>query len=74
MLSSRKRARDFLKSIRTVSEFNQLLDSLVLTDEERDVARDIYLRGLSHVQISFKYNMSIEKSHKIIQHILDRVQ
>ena len=73
MKEYRKKAKNFLKSIKTVSEFNTYLDELVLKDEDKEIIRDIYIRGLSHQQIADKYNISIEKSKKIIQKSLDKV-
>lgn len=73
MKEHRKKAKNFLKSIKTVSEFNTYLDELVLKDEDKEIIRDIYIRGLSHQQIADKYNISIEKSKKIIQKSLDKV-
>lgn len=73
MEEKRKQAKKFLQSLRTVLEFENYLDSLVLKDEEKLIAKDIYIKGLSHTQIAMKYNISVEKSHKTIQRVLDKV-
>lgn len=73
MKTNRKNAREYLKRMKTVEEFTNFINSLMLTPEEKLIVKDIYINGLSHVQISMKYNISIEKSHKIIQKLLDKV-
>lgn len=73
MNNGRRKAKEYLKSIKTIKEMDDCLNALVLKDEEKQIAKDVYVKGLTHAQIAFKYNISIEKSHKVIQSVLDKV-
>lgn len=69
----RKEAREKLHGIRTKQELFEYLDNLVLTDEEKQVAIEMFLYGFSHIQISMKHSFSVEKSKKIINKVLSKV-
>lgn len=73
MKPHRKKARDYLMAIRTKEELLNYLNELTISEEQKQIVIDIYGNGLSHQQIAFKYNISIEKSRKIIQKVLDKV-
>lgn len=64
-ISTRKKLTD----IATVTEFEQLLDLVVLTHQERKIMRLHYLEGLSLMQIGFEMGyaeITICKKHKKI--------
>lgn len=73
MDKKRKEARDKLNSIRTKQELLDYLDLLTITDEEKQIAFEIYALGYSHTRIAIEHNLSIEKSKHIIQKVLDKV-
>lgn len=68
-ISTRKKLTD----IATVTEFNQLLDLIVLTPQERRIMELHYLQGMSLMQIGFELGyaeITICKKHqKILQRI-----
>ncbi len=68
-ISTRKKLTD----IATVTEFNQLLDLIVLTPQERKIMELHYLQGMSLMQIGFELGyaeITICKKHqKILQRI-----
>lgn len=72
MKEERRRAKLYLQNIKTVSEFNMYLDSLTLTEREKEIARGIYIHGMSHVQLADKFNCSIETISKEVRKIQDK--
>lgn len=62
-----KSARNELKNISNISTFNSLLDNLMLSDEDKDIMRLIYVKkkNLSYIADTFGYSEStIKNRHK----------
>lgn len=59
MNPKRKKARDRLLSISTKSELVELIESLNITDEERDIAIMVLSRGWSYTRISLETGYSV---------------
>ena len=71
-ISTRKKLTD----IATVTEFNQILDLVVLTPQERRIMELHYLQGMSLMQIGFELNyaeITICKKHKKILQKISKV-
>lgn len=68
-ISTRKKLTD----IATVTEFNQILDLVVLTPQERRIMELHYLQGMSLMQIGFELGYAeitvCKKHQKILQKI-----
>ena len=73
MNPSRKQARDFVRSIKTTSELDAYLNMLNLTDEERDIARLIFGKGYSVVQVMMATGYSEHQVRRKINKIYDRM-
>ena len=62
-----KSARNELKNISNISTFNSLLDNLMLSDEDKDIMKLIYVKkkNLSYIADTFGYSEStIKNRHK----------
>lgn len=67
MNNDTKSARNELKNISNISTFNSLLDNLMLSDEDKDIMRLIYVKkkNLSYIADTFGYSEStIKNRHK----------
>lgn len=53
-----KAARDKAKTLKTSEDLNKLLDSLNITDDEREIARFVLGRGWSYTRVSIEVGMS----------------
>jgi hypothetical protein len=73
MKRSRKEARDKLQSIRTVEELKDYLDTLVLTDDQKQVALYALVKGWSRQQISMETGYSIRQVGKMLEKVYDRM-
>lgn len=68
--------RKKLTDIATITEFNQLLDLVVLTPQERRIMELHYLQGMSLMQIGFELGyaeITICKKHKKILQKISKV-
>lgn len=59
MNPKRKAARDKLMAIKTKAELVELIESLNITDEERDIAVMVLSRGWSYTKISLETGYSV---------------
>lgn len=59
MNPKRKAARDRLFAIKTKAELVELIESLNITDEEREIAVMVLSRGWSYTKISFETGYSV---------------
>lgn len=73
MRANRKQARDFVKSIKTRTELDAYLNMLNLTDEEKHIARLIFCKGFSVVQVSIETGYSEHQVRRKINRIYDRM-
>ena len=73
MRADRKRARDFVKSIKTKAELDAYINMLNLTDEEREIARLLFGKGYSRVQIAMETGYSEHQVKRKINKIYDRM-
>lgn len=67
MNNDTKSARNELKNISNISTFNSLLDNLMLSDEDKDIMKLIYVKkkNLSYIADTFGYSEStIKNRHK----------
>lgn len=68
--------RKKLTDIATITEFNQILDLVVLTPQERRIMELHYLQGMSLMQIGFEMGyaeITICKKHKKILQKISKV-
>lgn len=73
MNPDRKQARDFVKSIKTKTELDSYLNMLNLTDDEREIARLIFSKGYSVVQVVMATGYSEHQVRRKINRIYDRM-
>lgn len=73
MKHTRKEARERLKSMNTVSELNELLDDLMLTEEDKEIARYVFVNGYSQQQIAMKCGYSVKTVKKKLAKVYDRL-
>lgn len=59
MNPKRKAARDRLFAIKTKAELVELIESLNITDEEREIALMVLSRGWSYTKISLETGYSV---------------
>lgn len=68
--------RKKLVDIATVTEFQQVLDAVVLTTEERKIIEMHYLQGLSLIEIGYELGyaeITVCKKHQKILHKIAKV-
>lgn len=73
MRADRKKARDFVKSIKTRDELDAYLNMLNLTDEERDIARMTFSNGWSITRIAIETGYSEDQVKRKVCRIYDRM-
>lgn len=73
MRGSRRRARERLKSVRTVTELYDCLEELNLTDKEREVARLVYGKGWSLQQAVFELGYSKRQISRMLARVQDKM-
>lgn len=73
MRADRKRARDYVKSIKTRAELESYLDMLNLTDEERDIAFLMFGKGYSRTRIALETGYSESHVKRKMSRIYDRM-
>lgn len=71
MLKNRKEARDRVQKMRTVDEFEEFISALKVTEEDREIARMVFLKGWTRQKIAFEMNMSTRTVNKRIAKIYD---
>ncbi len=73
MSPERKQAREKLLSIKTRADLETYLDSLNLTDEEREISILIFGRGWTHTQIEMKLGYTKNQIRKRLAKVYDRM-
>ena len=58
MNPSRKDKRKEIKSIKTISEYNEYIDSLKLTDEQKELMHYVFVKGYDYRLIADKLGVS----------------
>lgn len=73
MKPNRKAAREKAKAMRTRAEFDEWLDMLMLSDEERAIARMVYADCLSITQICFRTGYSRRQVQRKLAKVQDKM-
>lgn len=73
MLESRRRARTKAQGIKTRADLEEWLSLLNLTDEQREVARMVYLKGMSRQQIAFATGYSLRQVNRLLAKVHDKM-
>lgn len=73
MLPSRKRARERLNSINTISELDGVLADLRLKDEEREVAKYVLGRCWTLQKTAMHLGYSKSQVKRIMSKVYDRI-
>lgn len=73
MQKNRREARERLKAIKTVAELREYIDSLNLSDEERDIAMMFYHRGWTCNKISLETGYSLRQVTRKLAKIADKL-
>lgn len=71
MSPARKEARDRLLNLKTRADLENLLDSLNITDEEREIAVLIFGRGWSLTRICMELGYTNKQLRKRLSRIYD---
>lgn len=66
-------AKDFVLSISSKSDFNDLLESILFTDEEKKIMRMIYVDGREQSYISDMLGLSLSAVNKKHRKILRKI-
>lgn len=69
MRKERKAARDMCNALKSADELRTLLDSLNITDEEREIAYCVLSRGWSYTRTAMEYGMTYSQ----VRRRMDRV-
>lgn len=73
MSPERKAAKERLMGMKTRADLESYLDSLNLSDEEREIAFLVFGRGLSLTQIQVQYNYSTRQLRRKLSKVYDRM-
>lgn len=73
MLTSRKEARARVKAIKTFDELKRHVDSLNLTDEEKEIALMVYAKGWTRQKIAMETGYSVRQIARKIAKINDKI-
>lgn len=73
MLTSRKEARARVKAIKTFDELKRHVDSLNLTDEEKEIALMVYAKGWTRQKIAIETGYSVRQIARKIAKINDKI-
>lgn len=73
MRSELKAARDKALALKTADDLNALLDSLNITDEERDIARMVLGRGWSYTRVGIEVGMSERAIRKHMERVYRKI-
>lgn len=73
MLQSRRKAKAKAQAIKTLSELNDLLDELAISDEERHIAFLIYGKGMSLTQVSMETGYSVRQVSRKLAKVQDKM-
>ena len=73
MLTSRKEARARVKAIKTYEELKSHVDSLNLTDEEKEIALMVYAKGWTRQKIAMETGYSVRQIARKIAKINDKI-
>lgn len=73
MNPKRKAARDRLYSIKTKAELVELIESLNITDEERDIAMMVLSRGWSYTKVSMETGYSTRHIARKMEKVYSRL-
>lgn len=68
-----KLARSYIKGITTKEEFNSLLDKLFISDVEREVIEDLYVKGSNMGLIADKLGYSAPTVKAIHKRVLIKI-
>lgn len=68
-----KAAQDKVRSIKRVEELNALIDSLNITDDEREVARLVLSNGWSYTRVSIELGYSDRQVRRIMNKIYRKI-
>lgn len=73
MLATRKQARDALQAIKTDAELREVIDSLRLSDEEKQVAYCAFGKFWTRQKIALEFGYSKRQVNRMMARIYDRI-
>lgn len=73
MLKRRREARDLARSLKTVDELERLIESINVTDDEREIARMVFEKGWTRQKIANETGYSRRQVDRKIAKIHDRI-
>lgn len=73
MNPTRKNKRKEIKSIKTISEYNEYIDSLKLTDEQKELMYYVFVNGYDYRLIADKLGVSEATIKSRMRKLLEKI-
>ena len=73
MNHARKNKRKEIKSIKTISEYNEYIDSLKLTDDQKELMYYVFVKGYDYRLIADKLGVSEATIKSRMRKLLEKI-